>query len=64
MRGFSTNEVKKDEIGKMFLRRRFVVCALGETKLKRRGEVMFGEVVGSVGRGGRKGEGRGGPFTK
>ena len=28
------NEVKKGEIGKMFLRRRFDVCALTETKLK------------------------------
>ena len=28
MRGCSTNEVKKGEIGKMFLRRRFDVCAL------------------------------------
>ena len=49
MRGCSTNEAKKGEIGKMFLkRRRFVVCALSETKLKGKGEVMFGEVVGRV----------------
>ena len=48
MRGCSTNELKKGEIGKMFLRRRFDVCALSETKLKGKGEVMFGEVVGSV----------------
>ena len=46
MRGCSTNEAKKAEIGKMFLRRRFDVCALSETKLKGKGEVMFGEVVG------------------
>ena len=46
MRGCSTNEAKKGEIGKMFLRRRFNVCALSETKLKGKGEVMFGEVVG------------------
>ena len=45
MRGCCTNEVKQNEIGKMFLRRRLVVCALSETKLKERGEVMFGEVV-------------------
>ena len=32
----------------MFLRRRFDVCALSETKLKGKGEVMFGEVVGRV----------------
>ena len=43
--GCSTNEVKKGEIGKMFLRRRFDMCALSETKLKGKGEVMFGEVV-------------------
>ena len=46
MRGCSTNEAKKGEIGKMFLRRRFDVCALSETKLKGEGDVMFGEVVG------------------
>ena len=48
MRGCSTNKVKKGKIGKMFLRRRFDVCALIETKLKWKGEVMFGEVVGRV----------------
>ena len=30
----------------MFLRQRFDVCALSETKLK--GEIMFGEVLGRV----------------
>ena len=45
VRGCSTNEAKMGEIGKMFLRRRFDVCALSETKLKGKGEVMFGEVV-------------------
>ena len=40
-----TNEVKKSEIGKMFLRQRFDVCALSETKLKGKGEVMFDEVM-------------------
>ena len=48
MRGYSTNEVKKGKIGKMFLRQRFDVCALSKTKLKGKGEVMFGEVVGRV----------------
>ena len=48
----STNEVKKGEIGKIFLRRRLVVCALSQNKLKQ-----------SVGCGGTKDEGRGGPFT-
>ena len=42
------NEEKKGEIGEMFLRRRLDVCALSETKLKGKGEVMFGEVVGRV----------------
>ena len=32
----------------MFLRRRLDVCALSETKLKGKGEAMFGEVVGRV----------------
>ena len=48
VRSFSTNEVKKGEIGKMFLRRRFDVCALSKTKLKGKGEVMLGDVVGRV----------------
>ena len=48
MRGCCTNEVKKGEIGKMFLRRRFDACAVSETKLKGKGEVMSGEVVGRV----------------
>ena len=48
VRGCSTNEAKKGEIGKMFLKRRFDVCALSETKLKGKCEVMFGEVVGRV----------------
>ena len=32
----------------MFLRWRFDVCALSKTKLKGKGEVMFGEVVSRV----------------
>ena len=32
----------------MFLRQGFDVCALSETKVKGKGEVMFGEVVGRV----------------
>ena len=32
----------------MLFRQRFDVCALSETKLKGKGEVMFGEVVGKV----------------
>ena len=34
----------------MFLRGRLDECALSETKLKGRGEVMFGEVGGTVSR--------------
>ena len=50
MRGCSTNEAKKGEISKRFLRRRFDVCALSETKLKGKGEVV-GRVSGvAVGR--------------
>ena len=48
MRGCSTNELKKGAIGKMFLRRRLDVCALRETSLKGKGEVMVGEVVGRL----------------
>ena len=47
VRGCSTNELKKGEIGKMTLKRRLDVYALSETKLKWRGDdrqVMFGEV--------------------
>ena len=63
--GYSTNEVKKGEIGKMFLRRRFDLDALSDTKLKGKAEVMFGEVVGRVSgvEGGRAREGMG-PVTE
>ena len=48
--GCSMNEEKKGEIGKMFFRRRFDVCALSETGLKGKGEVV-GSVSGvAVGR--------------
>ena len=52
VRGCNTSEAKKGEIGKMFLRRRFDACVLSETKLKGKGEVMFGEVVGRAREGG------------
>ena len=39
------------------------MCALSETKLKRKGEVMFGDVVGRVS-GVAGGKGRGGPVTE
>ena len=54
--GCSTNEAKKGEIGKMFLRRRLDVCAVSETELKGKGEV--------VGSGRRESKGRGGRFTE
>ena len=46
---------KKCEISKIFLRQKCDVCAVRETKLKGKGEVMFGEVVGRLSgvRGGR-----------
>ena len=48
--GCSTNETKKGGISKMFLMRRFDVCALSETKRKGKGEVV-GRVSGvAVGR--------------
>ena len=50
VRGCTTNEVKKGEIAKMFLRRRLDVCALSETKLKKRGEVRLGLVWWGGGR--------------
>ena len=41
------------------------MCTLSETKLKGKGEVMFGEVMGKVsGVPGRQGEGRGGPGSE
>ena len=45
VRRCSSNEVK---ICKRFLRRRLDVCSLSKTKLKGKGEVMFGEVVGRM----------------
>ena len=43
--GCSTNEEKKGEISKMFLRQRLDVFDLSETKLNGEGEVILGEVV-------------------
>ena len=48
MRGCSTSEDKRSEIGSMFVKRKMDVCALSETKMKGKGEVMFGNVVGRV----------------
>lgn len=61
VRGCSTSEGKRSEIGRMFLRRKLDVCALSETKMSGRGERMFGEVVCRVSgvMGGRAREGVG-----
>ena len=60
--GFSTIKVKEGEISKRILRRMLDVFALSVTKLKGKGEVIFGEVVGRVSggvEGGRAREGVG-----
>ena len=54
VRGCSSIESKRCEIGCMFGRRRMDVLAVCETKMKGKGEVVFGEVTGSVW--GRKGK--------
>ena len=48
MRGCSTIESKRCEIGSMFVRRKMDVLALCETKMKGKGEVLFGEVAGRM----------------
>ncbi len=48
VRGCSTLESKRSEIGEMFGRRRMDVLALSETKMKGKGERMFGDVIGRV----------------
>ena len=55
VRGCSSIESKRCEIGCMFGRRGMDVLALCETKMKGKGEVAFGEVTSSVS-GGRKGK--------
>ena len=46
--GCSTIESKRCEIGDMLSKRRIDALALCETKMKGKGEVVFGEVVGRV----------------
>ena len=48
VRGCSKSVSKRCEIGDMFQKRRMDVLALNETKLKGRGEVLFGGLTGSV----------------
>ena len=54
VRGCSTSEAKREEIGRMFVRRKLDVLALSETKMKGKGEIEFGSVSGR-----RSGVGRG-----
>ena len=46
VRGCSTNEVKREMIGRMFVKRKLDVLALSETKMRGKGEVEFGSVYG------------------
>ena len=48
VRGCSSSEEKRLEIGEMFDRRKLDVCALSETKMLGVGERMFGRVKGRV----------------
>ena len=48
VRGCGTSEEKRGEIGSMFVRRTMDVLALSETKIKGKGEVSFGSVIGRV----------------
>ena len=46
VRGCSTLESKRCEIGSVFVKRKMDVLALCETKMRGKGEVEFGEVIG------------------
>ena len=48
VRGCSTIESKRCEIGDIFVRRKMDVLALCETKMKGKGEVMFGGMTGRI----------------
>ena len=48
VRGCSTMESKRCEIGSMFVRRKMDVLALSETKIKGKEDIAFGEVIGRV----------------
>ena len=48
VRGCSTIESKRCEIGSMFVKRKMDVLALCETKMKGKGEAEFGEVTGRI----------------
>ena len=60
--GCRTNVEQKGGMSKMFVRWKLDVCALSETQLKGKGEVMIGEIVGRASvpsRCSREDEGRG-----
>ena len=48
MRGCSSIERKREEIGRLFERRMIDVLALSETKIKGKCEVMFGREIGRM----------------
>ena len=48
VRGCGTDEMKREVIGRMFVRRKLDVLAVNETKMKGRGEREFGSVQGRV----------------
>ena len=48
VRGCGTNEMKREMIGRMFVRRKLDVLALSETKMKGKGDSEFGPVLGRV----------------
>ena len=46
VRGCSSSEDKRDMIGRMFVERKLSVLALNETKMRGKGECVFGSVKG------------------
>ena len=48
VRGCGTDVNKREEIGRMFVKRKMDVLALSETKMKGKGESEFGNVMGRV----------------
>ena len=48
VRGCGTDEMKREVIGRMFVRHKFDVLAMSETKMKGKGEREFGPVLGRV----------------
>ena len=48
MCGCGTDEMKRVVIGRMFVKRKLNVLAMSETKMKGKGERVFGPVLGRV----------------